>query len=54
MRKKGREKTDYDPFSELNLFILTMKGLAISFVYTEDKDDGYYEKTIKDIIEKYK
>jgi AcrR family transcriptional regulator len=54
VRKKDRGSKGYDPFSELNLFILTLKGLALSFVYMEDKDDGYYEKTINDIIEKYK
>lgn len=54
VRKKDRGNKGYDPFSELNLFILTLKGFALSFVYMEDKDDGYYEKTINDIIEKYK
>lgn len=54
VRKKDRERADYNPLSELNLFILTLKGFALSFVYMEDKDDGYYEKTINDIIEKYK
>lgn len=54
VRKKDRGSKGYDPFRELNLFILTLKGLALSFVYMEDKNDGYYEKTINDIIEKYK
>ncbi len=54
VRKKEREKADYNPFSELNLFMLTLKGLALSFIYMENIDDGYYEETIKDIIEKYK
>ncbi len=54
LRKKDRSVKDYDPFRELNLFILTLKGFALSFVYMEDKDDRYYEKTINDIIEKYK
>jgi len=54
LRKKDRGNKDYDPFSELNLFILTLKGFVLSFVYMEDKDDGYYEKTINDIIRKFK
>jgi AcrR family transcriptional regulator len=54
VRKKDLENAGYNPLSELNLFILTLKGFALSFVYTEDKDDRYYEKTINDIIEKYK
>ncbi len=54
VRKKERENIGYDPFSELNLFVLTLEGFALSFVYMENKDDGYYEKTINDIIKKYK
>lgn len=53
-RKKDRVNSGYDPSSELNLFVLTLKGFALSFVYMEDRDDGYYEKTINDIVEKYK
>jgi AcrR family transcriptional regulator len=53
-RKKEQGKKGYEPISELNLFILTLKGFALSFVYMEDKDDSYFEKTINEIIEKYK
>jgi AcrR family transcriptional regulator len=54
VRKREFERAGYDPFSELNLFIIMMKGFALSFVYMEDKDNGYHEKTINDIIAKYK
>jgi AcrR family transcriptional regulator len=53
-RKKEHESAGYDPFSELNLFILMLKGFALSFVYMDDEDNGYHEKTINDIIVKYK
>jgi len=54
IRKKIRGNKGYDPYSELNLFILTLKGFALSFVYMEDMDERYFEKTINEIIEKYK
>jgi hypothetical protein len=54
VRKKEHENAGYDPYVELNLFILMMKGFALSFVYMDDKDNGYHEKTINDIIAKYK
>jgi len=54
VRKKKIKGAGYDPFSELNLFMLMLKGFALSFVYMDDNGDGYYEKTINDIIAKYK
>jgi AcrR family transcriptional regulator len=54
VRKKEHESAGYDPFGELNLFILMLKGFALSFVYMDDADKGYHEKTINDIIAKYK
>jgi len=54
VRKKQPERPGYDPFSELNLFILMLKGFALSFIYLDAADNGYHEKTINDIIAKYK
>jgi len=54
VRKKEHENEGYDPYGELNLFILMLKGFALSFVYMDDKDNGYHEKTINDIIARYK
>lgn len=54
VRKKEHESAGYDPVSELNLFVLMLKGFALSFVYMDDNDAGYHEKTITDIIAKYK
>jgi AcrR family transcriptional regulator len=54
VRKKENARPGYDPVSELNLFILTLKGFALSFVYMDENDNGYHEKTINDIIVKYK
>jgi AcrR family transcriptional regulator len=54
VRKKAHESAGYDPSRELNMFALMIKGFALSFVYMDDVDDTYYEKTINDIIAKYK
>ncbi len=54
VRKKGNEKPGYDPVRELNLFILMLKGFALSYVFMDDNDEEYHEKTITDIIAKYK
>lgn len=54
VRKKEHEAAGYDPVSELNLFVLMLKGFALSFVYMDDNDAGYHERTITDIIAKYK
>jgi AcrR family transcriptional regulator len=54
VRKKVNEKPGYDPIRELNLFTLMLKGFALSYVFMDDNDEEYHEKTITDIIAKYK
>ena len=54
IRKKENESAGYDPYRELNLFTIMLKGFALTFVYMDDNDNSYYEKTINDIIAKYK
>jgi AcrR family transcriptional regulator len=54
MRKKERKGPDYDPYLDMNMFIISMKGFAITYIYTDENDDVYYEKTINRIIELYK
>lgn len=54
VRKKERKGPDYDPFLELNMFIITIKGFAITYIYLDDINDDYYEKSVNRIIELYK
>jgi AcrR family transcriptional regulator len=54
VRKKENKAAGYDPVGELNLFMLMLKGFALSYVYMDENDNGYHEKTITDIIAKYK
>lgn len=54
VRKKESRGDDYDPYLELNMFIITLKGFAITYIYMDRDDDNYYQKTIDKIIELFK
>jgi AcrR family transcriptional regulator len=54
IRKKDKKGPDYDPYLELNMFIISLKGFAITYIYADTEDDLYYEKTVNRIIELYK
>jgi len=54
VRKKETRGPDYDPFLELNMFILTLKGLALTYIYVEEDVDEYFNKTVDYIVATYK
>jgi AcrR family transcriptional regulator len=54
LRKKGMRGADYDPYLDLNMFIISMKGFALTYTYMDQSEDVYYEKTVNKIIELYK
>jgi len=54
IRKKEIKGEDYDPLLDLNMFIITLKGFAITYIYMNNENDQYYTKTINRIIELYK
>jgi AcrR family transcriptional regulator len=54
VRKKDKKGKGYDPILEINLFLITIKGFAITAIYTEDTDEKDYENTVSKIIELYK
>jgi AcrR family transcriptional regulator len=56
VRKKEIRGNDYDPWLEMNMFLLTIKGFAITYVFMDqDKDDDeYFEKTVNNIIALFK
>lgn len=54
IRKKERKDPDYDPFFDLNMFILTLKGFALNYLFMEEDVDEYFEKTVNYIIKIYK
>lgn len=53
-RKKDSLGPDYDPFLELNMFLVSLKGFALTYVFMDDEDEEYFEKTTNRIIELYK
>jgi AcrR family transcriptional regulator len=53
-RKKEYKGEGYDPAIELNMFIISLKGFAITYIYMDSENEQYYEKTIDRIIEVYK
>lgn len=55
-RKKAIYGDSYDPWLDMNMFLLTIKGFAITYVFIEPEmyDDDYFEKTVDYIIETYK
>jgi len=54
IRKKKTKGPDYDPTLEMNMFMISLKGLAISYIYLDEADVTNYDKTVNRIIELYK
>jgi AcrR family transcriptional regulator len=54
IRRKSFRPSEYDPEIEMNICINTIKGLALTSIFSEDMDETLYEKTINRIIEIYK
>lgn len=54
IRKKETRGPDYDPYLDLNMFILTIKGFAITYIYMDEDVDEYFEKIINNIITIFK
>ena len=52
-RKKDTMESNYDPEVEINLFVITVKGLAMTVIYYTN-DDENLEKIINRIIELFK
>lgn len=54
VRKKEIIGESYDPLLDLKMFLITIKGYAITIIYTDDLEDENNEKAINRIIELYK
>jgi len=54
VRKKETRGSDYDPYLELNMFILTLKGFALTYIYVDEDVDEYFSKTVDYIVDTYK
>ena len=54
VRKKRTKDENYDPEVEMNLFLVTLKGFALTRIYMDDSEDEENEKVINRIIELFK
>jgi len=54
IRRKNNVSERYDPMVELNMFIITLKGYAMTSIYSDDSEAENNEKTIDRIIELFK
>jgi len=54
IRRKNNVSEGYDPMVELNMFIITLKGYAMTSIYSDDSEAENNEKTIDRIIELFK
>lgn len=54
LRKTQNKPEGYDPYLDLNMFILTLKGFALTYIYTNTVEDEYFDKTVESIISTYK
>jgi len=54
IRKKGVMGENYDPFLELKMFLITLKGYAVTSIYADVAEDENNERAINRIIELYK
>lgn len=49
-RKTDKSGKDYDPVLEMNMFIVALKGFAITCIYAGDEDSEIITKTLEKII----
>jgi AcrR family transcriptional regulator len=54
VRKKERRGEDYDPEVDINIFLITLKGLAVTSIYAQEKDDEENGKIINGIVNMFK
>ena len=54
IRRKEKMGEGYDPEIELRMFLITIKGFAMTSIYADDGEDDNNEKAINRIIELYK
>lgn len=54
VRKREKMGENYDPMVEINMFIITLKGFAITSIYSDDTEYENNEKIVNRIIELFK
>ena len=54
MRKKIIKGDNYNPMLEIQMFLITIKGFAITAIYADDSEEIDYENEVNKIIELFK
>jgi hypothetical protein len=54
MEKKNKISGNFDPDLEFEIFLITMKGLALKIIFSENQEEIRYESIINRIIDLYK
>jgi len=53
-RKSGTMEKGYDPLAEVHMFLITIRGFAITAIFSDDEDAENNDKAINRIIELFK
>lgn len=53
-QKAEREPADYDPGLEMKMFVMTLKGFAVTYIFMENTDELEYRTVVNRIIEQYR
>jgi len=53
-RKSDKMGSDYDPVADITMFIITLKGFALTSIYSDGSEDTDNEKALNRIIQVFK
>lgn len=53
-RKKETKPPGYDPLLDMNMFIITLKGFALTYVFSDERYDFRFDDVVNRIITLYK
>jgi AcrR family transcriptional regulator len=53
-RKRAQKEPSYDPGLEMELFLIHLKGIAMTYIYSDDLDEKSFKRVVNRIIEIYK
>jgi AcrR family transcriptional regulator len=53
-RKKELKGPGYDPDRDMNLFLLTMKGFAVTLIYSDTDDEDNFNKYVDALVQNFK
>lgn len=54
IRKKERMPSDYDPETDMRMFLYTIEGYGLSIIFSDNTDEKAHASTIAKIIDSYK